>query len=222
MLRHALLRASSRAVQAASTQPLVAECSQFSSLQRLFRQQYEQCYSVGASTSLEPTSWQRQGPGGSRSYSSEAAAADDEAEDDLNLRCSDRVRRLADEIVELNLLEVSDLTELLKKKLGISGNMGMPMMGMPMMAAPAAAAPAAEAAPVVEEQTEFDVKLDGFDAAAKIKVIKEIRGITGLGLKESKELVEGAPAVVKKGVSKEEAEALKAQLEAAGGKVTLA
>ena len=97
---------------------------------------------------------------------------------------------LADFAAQLNLLQVSDLTEVLKKKLGIQGGamMGMPM-GMPMMGAAAApaAAPAAEAPK--EEKTEFTLKLEGFDAAAKIKVIKEVRAITGLGLKEAKELV---------------------------------
>ena len=102
------------------------------------------------------------------------------------------VLALADQITQLNLLQVSDLTEVLKKKLGIQGGamMGMPM-GMPMMGAAAApaAAPAAEAPK--EEKTEFTLKLEGFDAAAKIKVIKEVRAITGLGLKEAKELVSG-------------------------------
>ncbi|KAK9813031.1 hypothetical protein WJX72_007836 [[Myrmecia] bisecta] len=86
----------------------------------------------------------------------------------------------------------------------------------------AAAAPAdAPAAAPVEEKTEFDLKLDGFDAAAKIKVIKEVRAMTDLGLKEAKELVEKSPAVLKKGLKKEEAEELKKKLEAAGAKVSL-
>ncbi|KAK9843670.1 hypothetical protein WJX81_001901 [Elliptochloris bilobata] len=83
------------------------------------------------------------------------------------------------------------------------------------------AAPAAAAEPAAPPKTEFDIKLDGFDAAAKIKVIKEVRGMTDLGLKEAKELVEKAPTVIKSGVSKAEAEQLKKKLEAAGGKVTL-
>ncbi len=73
---------------------------------------------------------------------------------------------------------------------------------------------AAEAAAPAEEKTDFNIKLDGFDAASKIKVIKEVRAITDLGLKEAKELVEGAPAVLRKGVKKEEAEQIKAKLEA--------
>ena len=72
---------------------------------------------------------------------------------------------------------------------------------------------AAEAAAPAEEKTDFNIKLDGFDAASKIKVIKEVRAITDLGLKEAKELVESAPAVLRKGVKKEEAEQIKAKLE---------
>ena len=85
------------------------------------------------------------------------------------------------------------------------------------MAAPAAGA----AAPAAEEKTEFDVVLTGFDAAAKIKVIKAVREITGQGLAEAKATVEGAPSTLKEGVSKDDAEALKKQVEEAGGKVEL-
>ena len=85
------------------------------------------------------------------------------------------------------------------------------------MAAPAAGA----AAPAAEEKTEFDVVLASFDAAAKIKVIKAVREITGLGLAEAKAAVEGVPTVMKEGLSKEDAEALKAQIEEVGGKVEL-
>jgi large subunit ribosomal protein L7/L12 len=86
------------------------------------------------------------------------------------------------------------------------------------MAAPAAGGGAAEAA---EEKTEFDVMLDGFDAAAKIKVLKAVREATGLGLGEAKALVESAPCAVKEGVSKADAETMKKAIEEAGGKVTL-
>lgn len=134
------------------------------------------------------------------------------------------VLALADQILQLNLLQVSDLTEILKQRLGIQANplMGMPM-GMPMMGgpAPAAAAAAPAAEEPKEEKTEFALKLEGYDAAAKIKVIKEVRAITGLGLKEAKELVEGAPKVVKEGLKKEEAEALQKTLVEAGAKVSL-
>ena len=90
------------------------------------------------------------------------------------------------------------------------------------MSAAAMAAPAAgAAAPAAEEKTEFDVVLTGFDAAAKIKVIKAVREITGQGLAEAKATVEGAPTTLKEGASKEDAENMKKQLEEAGAKVEL-
>ncbi|MEI6834377.1 MAG: 50S ribosomal protein L7/L12 [bacterium] len=108
----------------------------------------------------------------------------------------------------MTLLEASELVKELETKFGVSA------------AAPVAfaAAPGAAAAPAAEEQTEFTVILkDG--GANKINVIKEVRTITGLGLKEAKDLVEGAPKTVKEGVNKEEAEKIKKALETAGGKV---
>ena len=84
----------------------------------------------------------------------------------------------------------------------------------PVAAAPAAAAPA-------EEKTEFDVILAGFDAAKKVAVIKEVRGITGLGLIEAKAIVEGAPKAIKEGIAKDEADKIKAQLEGAGAKIEI-
>ncbi|KAL0052168.1 hypothetical protein WJX82_009083 [Trebouxia sp. C0006] len=93
---------------------------------------------------------------------------------------------------------------------------------MGAMQQPGAAAPAQAAAPAKEEQSEFDVTLEGFGASDKIKVIKEVRAILPeLGLKDAKVLVEKTPAVIKKGLKKEEAEALKAKLEAVGGKISL-
>ena len=89
------------------------------------------------------------------------------------------------------------------------------------VSAAAMAAPAAAAAPAAEEKTDFDVVLTGFDAAAKIKVIKIVREITGQGLAEAKATVEGTPSTLKEGVSKEDAEAIKAQVEAVGGEVEL-
>jgi len=116
--------------------------------------------------------------------------------------------KLVDELSALTVLEAAELSKLLEEKWGVSA------------AAPvavAAAAPGAAAAPV-EEKTEFDVILaDAGDK--KINVIKEVRAITGLGLKEAKDLVEGAPKAVKEGASKEEAEKIKKQLEEAGAKV---
>jgi large subunit ribosomal protein L7/L12 len=117
--------------------------------------------------------------------------------------------KLVDDLSSLTVLEAADLAKMLEEKWGVSA-----------AAAVAVAGPAAAAAAPVEEQTEFDVVL----AAAgdkKIEVIKEVRAITGLGLKEAKDLVEGAPKTVKEAASKEEAEKLKAQLEKAGAKVEL-
>ena len=113
-------------------------------------------------------------------------------------------------IENMTVLELSKLVKTLEERLGVSA------------AAPvavAAAAPAAAAAAPAEEKTEFDVILAGFEDSKKIAVIKEIRGITGLGLKEAKDLVEGAPKTIKEAVAKDEAEKIKATLEAAGAKV---
>lgn len=115
-----------------------------------------------------------------------------------------------DQIVEdlsgLTVMEAAELSKLLEEKWGVSA------------AAPAAAAGPAAAAEAVEEKTEFDVVLASF-GEKKINVIKEVRAITGLGLKEAKELVESAPKAVKEGVNKDEAEELKKKLEAAGATV---
>ena len=121
------------------------------------------------------------------------------------------LKKLAEEIVGLTLLEAQELKSILKDEYGIEPAAG----GAVMMAGPAAAA-----APAEEEKTEFDVVLT--DAGAnKINVIKEVRAITGLGLKEAKDLVEGAPQTVKEGASKEDAEKMKKDLEAAGAQVEL-
>jgi large subunit ribosomal protein L7/L12 len=117
--------------------------------------------------------------------------------------------KIVEDLSSLTVLEAAELSKLLEEKWGVSA------------AAPVAVAAAgggAVAAAAEEEKTEFDVILA--DAGAnKINVIKEVRAITGLGLKEAKDLVEGAPKAVKEGVSKADAEALKTQLEAAGAKV---
>jgi len=117
---------------------------------------------------------------------------------------------LVDQLSELTVLEAAELSKMLEEKWGVSA------------AAAVAAAPAAggTAAPAAEEKTEFDVILTG-DGGKKINVIKEVRAITGLGLTEAKALVEGAPKAVKEGVSKDEAEKVKAQLEGAGATVEL-
>ena len=116
---------------------------------------------------------------------------------------------IIDAIKELSVLELNDLVKACEEEFGVSA-----AAGVVVAAAPGAAA-AAE-----EEKTEFDVELTEV-GPNKIKVIKVVREITGLGLKESKDLVEGAPKVVKEQVSKEEAEDLKAKIEAEGAKVTL-
>jgi large subunit ribosomal protein L7/L12 len=117
--------------------------------------------------------------------------------------------KLVDDLSQLTVLEAAELAKMLEEKWGVSA----------AAAVAVAAAPGAGAAPA-EEKTEFTVML----AAAgdkKIEVIKEVRALTGLGLKEAKDLVEGAPKAVKEGVNKDEAEKVKAQLEKAGAKVEL-
>ena len=114
-------------------------------------------------------------------------------------------------IENLTVLELSKLVKTLEERLGVSA-------AAPVAVAAAPAAGAAAAAPA-EEKTEFDVILAGFDAAKKVAVIKEVRGITGLGLIEAKAIVEGAPKAIKEGIAKDEADKIKAQLEGAGAKV---
>ena len=122
---------------------------------------------------------------------------------------TEKITALIEEVKGLTVLELSELVHALEEEFGVSAA---------AMAAPAAAG---AAAPAAEEKTEFDVVLASFDAAAKIKVIKVVREITGLGLAEAKAVVEGAPKALKEGVSKEEAEELKAKLEESGAKVEL-
>ncbi len=116
---------------------------------------------------------------------------------------------IADSLSSLTVMEAAELATLLEEKWGVSA------------AAPVAvAAGSAGAAEAVEEQTEFDAVLLSF-GDKKIQVIKEVRAITGLGLKEAKELVESAPKAIKEGVSKEEAEEIKGKIEAAGGQLDI-
>ena len=114
---------------------------------------------------------------------------------------SEKVTAMIEEIKALTVLELNDLVHALEEEFGVSA--------------------AAMAAPAEAEKTEFDVVLTGFDAAAKIKVIKAVREITGQGLAEAKATVEGAPKTLKEGISKDDAEALKKQLEDVGAKVEL-
>src|SRR5271154_2923595 len=120
------------------------------------------------------------------------------------------LEKIVDELSSLTVLEAAELAKLLETKWGVSA----------AAAVAVAAAPAVAAAAPVEEQTEFTVVLSAI-GDKKIEVIKEVRAITALGLKEAKDLVEAAPKPVKEGVSKEEAEKIKAALEKAGAKVEL-
>ena len=121
---------------------------------------------------------------------------------------SPKVQQLCDDVCQLNVLELNEFLQLFKEKAGLSDADLQGGGGGGVMMAPAAAAGGDAAAPAeaVEEKEYFDIKLTGFDAKAKIKVIKEVRALTGLGLKEAKEAVEGAPSVLKKEVKKDEAE----------------
>jgi large subunit ribosomal protein L7/L12 len=119
------------------------------------------------------------------------------------------LQKIVDDLSGLTVLEAAELAKLLEEKWGVSA-----------AAAVAVAGPAAAAAAPAEEKTEFTVVLASA-GDKKIEVIKEVRAITGLGLKEAKDLVEGAPKPVKEGVNKDEAEKVKAQLEKAGAKVEL-
>jgi len=121
---------------------------------------------------------------------------------------SEKITAMIEEIKGLTVLELSELVHALEEVFGVSAA---------AMAAPAAGA----AAPAAEEKTDFDVILTGFDAAAKIKVIKVVREVMGLGLAEAKAAVEGVPTTMKEALSKEDAEALKKQVEEVGGKVEL-
>ena len=123
------------------------------------------------------------------------------------------IQQLEDQIVSLSLLEASELVKKLEARLGVSA-------AAAVAAAPAAGGAAAGGAAPEPEKTEFTVMLTAA-GDKKIEVIKEVRALTGLGLKEAKDLVEGAPKAVKEGVNKEEADKMKAVLEKAGAKVEL-
>ena len=123
---------------------------------------------------------------------------------------AEKLEKLYEELSSLTVLEVAELSKMLEEKWGVSA-------AVAVAAGPAAAAGGEAAA---SEKTDFTVVLESF-GDKKINVIKEVRGITGLGLKEAKDLVEGATKILKEGVTKEEAEEMKAKLEAAGAKVKL-
>jgi len=117
-------------------------------------------------------------------------------------------------IASMTVLEVSELVKAMEEKFGVSA-------AAPVAIAAVGAAGAAPAAAAVEEQTEFNVILKAFDDTKKIAVIKEVRAVTGLGLKEAKDLVEGAPKPLKEGISKEDAAKIKDQITAAGGTIEI-
>ena len=121
---------------------------------------------------------------------------------------SEKITAILEEVKALTILELADLVKALEEEFGVSA----------APVAVAGAAVAGAAAPAAEEKTEFDVVLKGF-GDKKLDVIKAIRSITGLGLKEAKEMVEGAPKTVKEGVTKEEADKIAEQLKAAGAEV---
>lgn len=121
------------------------------------------------------------------------------------------LKQLAEQLVNLSVREVKELADILKADYGIE----------PAAAAAVAVAPAAASGPAAVEQTEFDVILKDAPADAKLKIVKEVKTVLGLGLKEAKDLVDGAPAPLKEKVSKAEAEQIKAALEAVGAGVEI-
>ncbi|MCX6761322.1 MAG: 50S ribosomal protein L7/L12 [Candidatus Moranbacteria bacterium] len=132
-------------------------------------------------------------------------------EDKKEVEVPEKFKKLVTEIETMSVLELSELVKVLEEKFGVSASAGVMM----------AAAPAAgDAAPATEEKSEFDVEVTD-SGASKINVIKAVREITGLGLKDAKDLVDAAPKVIKEKVSKVEAEGMKKKLEEAGATVTL-
>ncbi|KAF3613848.1 50S ribosomal protein L7/L12 [Capsicum chinense] len=131
-----------------------------------------------------------------------------------------KLERIADQLLDLNKLEKHDYAILFRHKMGLN-RYGPAVSGLGSGSSSSGPGAASADTKAAEEKTIFDVKLDKFDAAAKIKVIKEIRSFTDLGLKEAKELVEKAPAVVKKGVTKDEANAIIEKLKAIGATAVL-
>ncbi len=123
-----------------------------------------------------------------------------------------KFKSLVEEIEKMSVLDLAELVKILEDKFGVSASAPAMMVGAPM-----AGAPAGEAA---EEKTSFDIELTE-SGANKISVIKVVREVTEMGLKEAKDLVDGAPKVVKEGVKKEEAEEIKKKIEEAGGKATI-
>ena len=129
---------------------------------------------------------------------------------------SAKTDEILDSLKSLSLLEASELVKQIEEAFGVSAAASAGVV----MAAPGAAA-GGDSAEAAKEKTEFEIVLESFEASSKIKVLKEVRNATGLGLGEAKALVEAAPKTIKEGATKEDAEALKKAIEAVGGKVTL-
>ena len=129
---------------------------------------------------------------------------------------SAKTDEILDSLKSLSLLEASELVKQIEEAFGVSAAASAGVV----MAAPGAGG-GGDSAEAAEEKTEFEVVLESFDASSKIKVLKEVRNATGLGLGEAKALVEAAPKTIKEGATKDDAEALKKAIEAVGGKVTL-
>ena len=129
---------------------------------------------------------------------------------------STKTEEILESLKTLSLLEASELVKQIEETFGVSAAASAGVV----MAAPGTGGGEGDGA-AAEEKTDFDVVLESFDASAKIKVLKVVRNATGLGLGDAKSLVESAPKTVKEGVPKDEAEALKKEIEEAGGKVTL-
>ena len=130
---------------------------------------------------------------------------------------SAKTEEILESLKSLSLLEASELVKQIEEAFGVSAAASAGVV----MAAPGAAGGDGDGGGAAEEKTEFDVVLESFDAAAKIKVLKVVRNATGLGLGDAKALVESAPKTVKEGIAKADAESLKKEIEEAGGKVTL-
>lgn len=141
----------------------------------------------------------------------EASGEEAASEEGEEVEVPEKFQSLVEQIEQMSVLDLSELVKILEKKFGVSA-------AAPMAAA--GAAPVAEGGEVAEEKTEFDVELTSA-GDNKIGVIKAVRGVTDMGLKDAKDLVEGAPKVIKEGAKKEEADDMKAKLEEAGATVTL-
>jgi len=140
----------------------------------------------------------------------------------LSKTSQDKVKAIFDEVLFLDMIEVHLLTQIVNERMGISWKQTeQAMLGGGGFASNTTSSAGSAADGPVEEKTIFDLKLIGFDAKAKIKVIKEVRNIAGLGLKEAKELVEGAPKIIQKELKKEKAEELKTKLELVGAQIEL-